>query len=536
MKQSPKPETKKETKSLPHSENNTAAKNKILKKPKESTSTQSPDEDDVEEDIELVERIPDEIKFMRRFLSWNNKRKTKEDFLRFINSLQRSIVEKRIRKTSPHKKQINYIQDNLVRVHNTMGKSIPVELNTKTINEFKAIIDSQKVMPSVALIKRYISLNGKFGVKEKARILLEAMKRSMEKGKVKKSDKYYKLFHTMFSNLNTFIKSKVQKILNIEETELSGLNGVLGDCGCKSVNGFGEEFSGLDGTPSPRLVVPARPDIMNSMDFLQLKFQTLGFTGKWLRFIGNPSKGFSAMVFGKPKKGKSILCIDFAAYLARNHGRVLYVAKEEGLEHTLQEKLKAPEIAHPNLDVAESLPDDLSSYDFIFLDSVNKLELSSQDLEILKKNNPGVSFIQIFQTTKAGVHKGDNASQHNVDVVIEVPEKGKAVQFGRFNQGGEMDIFPNDQAAGLEGKASSKKTSKGIMDEWPDAKELNSSDLFLLERVKRHYDSGDMGAAMEAARYAETEVREAIPPDVWLKMGGTLTSTGYEKLRKLQGK
>jgi hypothetical protein len=29
-------------------------------------------------------------------------------------------------------------------------------------------------------------------------------------------------------------------------------------------------------------------------------------------------------------------------------------------------------------------------------------------------------------------------------VVIEVPERGKAVQFGRFNQGGEMDIFDND--------------------------------------------------------------------------------------------
>mgnify|MGYP006154613169 CR=1 FL=1 len=29
----------------------------------------------------------------------------------------------------------------------------------------------------------------------------------------------------------------------------------------------------------------------------------------------------------------------------------------------------------------------------------------------------------------------------HVDVVIEVPEKGKVVQYGRFNQGGEIDIF-----------------------------------------------------------------------------------------------
>jgi hypothetical protein len=31
-----------------------------------------------------------------------------------------------------------------------------------------------------------------------------------------------------------------------------------------------------------------------------------------------------------------------------------------------------------------------------------------------------------------------------VDVVIEVPEKGKAIQMGRFNQGGEIDIFETD--------------------------------------------------------------------------------------------
>jgi hypothetical protein len=27
--------------------------------------------------------------------------------------------------------------------------------------------------------------------------------------------------------------------------------------------------------------------------------------------------------------------------------------------------------------------------------------------------------------------------------VIEVPERGKAIQYGRYNQGGETDIFPD---------------------------------------------------------------------------------------------
>ena len=59
----------------------------------------------------------------------------------------------------------------------------------------------------------------------------------------------------------------------------------------------------------------------------------------------------------------------------------------------------------------------------------------------LKALNPTKSFVFIFQTTKQGNFRGENSFQHDVDVVLEVPEKGKAVQMGRFNQGGEMEIF-----------------------------------------------------------------------------------------------
>lgn len=61
--------------------------------------------------------------------------------------------------------------------------------------------------------------------------------------------------------------------------------------------------------------------------------------------------------------------------------------------------------------------------------------------------NPTKSFIFIFQSTKDGHFRGANTFQHDVDVVVEVPEKGKAVQMGRFNQGGEIDIFDYQTAA-----------------------------------------------------------------------------------------
>lgn len=183
-------------------------------------------------------------------------------------------------------------------------------------------------------------------------------------------------------------------------------------------------------------------NVMSSTDFTNLQFNTIGFKDKWLDFIGDPAPGFTAMVFGMPKMGKSYLCVDFAGYLARNHGKVLYVAKEEKLDKTLQDKLKEKNVAHENLTVADGIPPSLADYDFIFLDSVNKLGLTSKDLEKLKTENKGKSFIYIFQATKAGKFKGNNEFQHDVDVVIEVPERGKAIQYGRFNQGGDISIFP----------------------------------------------------------------------------------------------
>jgi hypothetical protein len=185
--------------------------------------------------------------------------------------------------------------------------------------------------------------------------------------------------------------------------------------------------------------------IIPSTDLVNMHFDTLGFKDKWLSFIGDPCKGFTAMVFGMPKTGKSYLCIEFANYLSLNHGKVLYVSKEEFMSPTLSSKLKDKNAIHANLDIAGSLPDDLSSYNFVFLDSVSSMKLSVDELKKLKEKNPNISFIYIFHVTKNGKARGTNEYMHNVDIVIQIPEKGKAVQFGRFNQGGSMDIFPEGE-------------------------------------------------------------------------------------------
>ncbi len=525
-------------------------KQKVIKQ----KTTYVPPQNETENfDLDFVERIPDEIRFMKRYISMNGKKKAKDDLLRFINALHRAIIEKKVRKSSPYSKQIEYMQDKLVKTYNAMTKAITVEIGEKTILEFKGLIANEKVMPSVNLIKRYISLNGKYSVKEKAKSLMEAMQRAAKLKKVSKTDKYAKILDAMFVNLNNYIKNKTQKILSIQQTELNGLNGILG-CACE-MNGIDDDDAVLDEiieTDTYETPTQEIPGVMSSMDFRNVQFKTLGFVGKYRKLIGDPSKGFSTMVFGKPKMGKSYLCVDFAGYLARNHGKVLYIAKEEGLDMTLQEKLKAKDVAHPNLFVTEDIPNDLTPYEFVFFDSVNKLGLSSTDLETIKNNYPDKSFIYVFQTTKDGNFRGANEFQHDVDVVIQIPEKGLAVQNGRFNQGGEMRIFEegmlndNTDLNGVKKKKIDVVDSKHLSNslpikdnasrfpDWTEPNHLNPSDWQKLKRIKKLYDEGNYAEAMDYAMYSsDTVIREEIPPNVWLAIGGQLTSTGKEKLRAL---
>ena len=382
-------------------------------------------------DVKLVENLQEEIKFIKRFVGLHNKVKSANAILSFLKSLQKSITLKLIRKTSPYAEEIRKIQNNLIQAYELADGQTPIEIGDKYLNRLVAIAGGEAVYPSIGFIKRYIGMQGKAMEVEKTEAFIQQIQRAIEKKKITNEDPYYNKIKAILSNLR---KLKPDHKLELSKSELNGLMGIVEGCGCKELSGIEEE--------QPE---EARPTgVMNSQDFVKLKFEGLGFTGKWLNFIGDPAKGFTAMVFGKPKFGKSYLCIDFAGYLARNQGKTLYVAKEEELDATLQKKMSDKSVAHPNLDVSDQLPDDLSPYSFVFLDSVSKLGLSPQDLSQLEKQYSNTSFIYVFQVRKDGVFKGKNEFQHDVDVVIEVPEKGLAVQNGRYNQGGEMRIFDSN--------------------------------------------------------------------------------------------
>lgn len=187
--------------------------------------------------------------------------------------------------------------------------------------------------------------------------------------------------------------------------------------------------------------------IMSASDLMNYSYETYDFTGKWERFIGQPQVGFHMMVFGIPKSGKSILCTQFARYLADNFGSVLYVAAEEGFSLTLQKKLKEFGATSPNLhyanfrefnQIATALQN--NDFNFVFLDSVNFMKITPEQLRELKAANKGVSFITIQQATKDGKFRGSQEYAHDADVIVNV-SNGEAYQQGRFHEPSIMRVF-----------------------------------------------------------------------------------------------
>ena len=412
------------TKSLPK-------KPTSIPKPKpENTKTSAPvkSEAESEEDYEStpVEFIDTDVQFIRRYAAMHGKVKSQSQILNLIHSLQKAILERRIRKDSPYAKEIELMQSQLIKCYEQMDQMIEVKIDSKNLKRYLEIANSQEGMLSITLLKAYVSLNGKKDIRDRAEKLLNRMRKAVTSGKISKSDKYADRLNEAFVTIKTYLDSKAA-YLNINKAQLNGLMGILGDDlfgQKKSLNGNEDEESAL---------------IVSSGELLKMDFQTIGLKGKYLELIGDPSIGFTAMVYGLPKSGKSTMCLDFANHLASNHGKVLYCAVEEGFGYTLKEKIERLGAQHANLYMTDRVPENLSQYQFVFIDSVSKAGMDVEDIDRLRKLHPETSFIFIYHTTKEGKFKGVNSHAHEVDVIIQV-DKGQATSTGRFNAGGSLEL------------------------------------------------------------------------------------------------
>ncbi len=189
--------------------------------------------------------------------------------------------------------------------------------------------------------------------------------------------------------------------------------------------------------------------IKTSMEVRDMKFKALGFQGQWQDFLGLPALDFAMVIHGLPGQGKSTFSLLFARYLAENFGKVIYITAEEGFSKTMQDKLTLSKAIHHDLHIADlrSMQDIITevktnAYNFIFIDSLNKLHIEIEGLRELRKRYLGAALITVSQSTKDGKLRGSLEIVHDCDIAIEVKEGIALTTKNRF-QGTprEMAIF-----------------------------------------------------------------------------------------------
>jgi hypothetical protein len=358
------------------------------------------------------------VNLIKRYAALHEKNNPKEAVRRLLAALQKAIVEGQIRQSNPYAKEVTTIQENLVTMVNVEGTLGVVKI--PRVEHYQAIGGSQKVMPCARLVKRFISIQGRESVEEKAERLLQQVQNFLGKHD-KAYVPYWEELQEIKRSLSAYLKGSTATP-QVSEATLRGLMGIaglsgLGDCGCAPQSGA----------------------VVSSVDFSRASFKTAGFTGRWRELIGDPTEPFKIMFYGAGGSFKSTAAIAFARYLAELNRRVLYVAKEEGLGGTLQEKFARLNAFHPNIYICDRLrPADIEQYgvSVVFIDSVNSLGVAAEELAALYQKYPKLSWVLVFQTTKAGSFRGSQEYQHDVDTVVRFEAGTAQAEKNRFGGSG----------------------------------------------------------------------------------------------------
>jgi hypothetical protein len=204
-------------------------KNKTKPEPgKKKKPKQAVDNQDIKPDEPTpVEKVTLEIAFIKRYVGLHGKTKDRKQILSFINGLQRAIVEKRIRKTSPYAKEIESIQGQLIKCYEKMGESVQINIDEKSMESYSAIAHSEKAMQTVYFIKQFIGLHGKKGIKEKAQGLFERINKAMEAERIVEIDPHFSELQDVIKSLETYLEGKTTTP-EINSATLNGLMGIAG--------------------------------------------------------------------------------------------------------------------------------------------------------------------------------------------------------------------------------------------------------------------------------------------------------------------
>lgn len=200
----------------------------------------------------------------------------------------------------------------------------------------------------------------------------------------------------------------------------------------------------------PKIALPAKladkKEIVKGMisvgDFKNITIKTFDFAEKSQEFyeiLGNPAENFRMMIYGQNFNGKSTYAILLAKFLCENFGRVLYNSSEEGISISLQNKVK--EINSDLFDISScrsgaDLISLLKKTDkkprFLFIDSINDMNITNDDLKKIIELDSNRAIIWIMQATKGGDFKGKNEFAHEADIRIKIEHYKPIIEKNRY--------------------------------------------------------------------------------------------------------
>ena len=94
-------------------------------------------DNEMENESEEVERIDTDVQFIKRYAGMHGKVKSQAQILSLLHSLQKAILERRINKDSPYSKEVNNMQDQLIKVYEKMGEMAEIKIDSKNLKTHK---------------------------------------------------------------------------------------------------------------------------------------------------------------------------------------------------------------------------------------------------------------------------------------------------------------------------------------------------------------------------------------------------------------
>jgi antirestriction protein ArdC len=179
---------------------------------------------------------------------------------------------------------------------------------------------------------------------------------------------------------------------------------------------------------------PETKNVYSASDIMGMKFETLQLDKEWAMLFPDAPKVMHLAIWGGPKNGKSVSACQWAENRAKT-SRVLYNFADQGINASTKKILqltglhKSKNVFFSTTNTLDQLEADIKDLqpEYVFIDMINNY-IDNQGVkpnefkERFIKGYPGISFILVFEVTKGGVFKGDQAWTHIVDQLVTVSD------------------------------------------------------------------------------------------------------------------